>query len=184
MRLRLASANAHKLDELRRVLPGWELDVLPLDYPPEDCATYEENARIKARHARAHAPADEWVVADDSGVEAVALGGRPGIHSARWSGAWVETMLAELQGSEDRGGRYVCLLVAISPDGEEVVARGELTGSFAREPRGSEGFGYDPIFVPDGESRTVAELGNEWKAEHSHRARAARTLAGELAKRT
>jgi XTP/dITP diphosphohydrolase len=184
MRLRLASANAHKLDELRRVLPGWELDVLPLDYPPEDGATYEENARIKARHARAHAPADEWVVADDSGVEAVALGGRPGIHSARWSGAWVETMLAELQGSEDRGGRYVCLLVAISPDGEEVVARGELTGSFAREPRGSEGFGYDPIFVPDGESRTVAELGNEWKAEHSHRARAARTLAGELAKRT
>jgi XTP/dITP diphosphohydrolase len=184
MRLRLASANAHKLDELRRVLPGWELDVLPLDYPPEDGATYEENARIKARHARVHAPADEWVVADDSGVEAVALGGRPGIHSARWSGAWVETMLAELQGSEDRGGRYVCLLVAISPDGEEVVARGELTGSFAREPRGSEGFGYDPIFVPDGESRTVAELGNEWKAEHSHRARAARTLAGELAKRT
>jgi XTP/dITP diphosphohydrolase len=184
MRLRLASANAHKLDELRRVLPGWELDVLPLDYPPEDGATYEENARIKARHARAHAPADEWVVADDSGVEAVALGGRPGIHSARWSGAWVETMLAELQGSEDRGGRYVCLLVAISPHGEEVVARGELTGSFAREPRGSEGFGYDPIFVPDGESRTVAELGNEWKAEHSHRARAARTLAGELAKRT
>jgi XTP/dITP diphosphohydrolase len=158
MRLRLASANAHKLDELRRVLPGWELDVLPLDYPPEDGATYEENARIKARHARAHAPADEWVVADDSGVEAVALGGRPGIHSARWSGAWVETMLAELQGSEDRGGRYVCLLVAISPHGEEVVARGE--------------------------SRTVAELGNEWKAEHSHRARAARTLAGELAKRT
>jgi XTP/dITP diphosphohydrolase len=184
MRLRLASANAHKLDELRRVLPGWELDVLPLDYPPEDGATYEENARIKARHARAHAPADEWVVADDSGVEAVALGGRPGIHSARWSGAWVETMLAELQGSEDRGGRYVCVLVAISPDGEEVVARGELTGSFSREPRGSEGFGYDPIFVPDGESRTVAELGNEWKAEHSHRARAARTLAGELAKRT
>jgi XTP/dITP diphosphohydrolase len=184
MRLRLASANAHKLDELRRVLPGWELDVLPLDYPPEDGATYEENARIKARHARAHAPADEWVAADDSGVEAVALGGRPGIHSARWSGAWVETMLAELQGSEDRGGRYVCVLVAISPDGEEVVARGELTGSFSREPRGSEGFGYDPIFVPDGESRTVAELGNEWKAEHSHRARAARTLAGELAKRT
>jgi XTP/dITP diphosphohydrolase len=180
VRARLASANEHKLEELRRALPEWELDVLPLDYPPEDGHTYEENARMKARFARERAAADEWVVADDSGVEADALGGRPGIHSARWSGAWIETMLAELEGRDDRGGRYVCVLVAVSPAGEEVVARGELPGSFAREPRGSEGFGYDPIFVPEGETRTVAELGNAWKAEHSHRARAALDLASRL----
>ncbi len=91
-------------------------------------------------------------------------------------------MLAELAGSDGRGGRYVCVLVAISPDGEEVVTRGELAGSFSLEPRGTEGFGYDPIFVPAGETRTVAELGDAWKAEHSHRARAARALAARVAR--
>ena len=184
IRLLLASGNEHKLEELRRALPDWELDLLPLDYPPEDGSTYEENARIKARHARAHAAGRDWVVADDSGVEADALGGKPGIHSARWSGAWIETMLAELDGAADRHGRYVCALVAISPEGEEVVARGELPGSFATEPRGSEGFGYDPIFVPEGETRTVAELGNAWKSTNSHRARAAQALAERLAARS
>ena len=176
MRVRLASGNAHKLEELRLLLPGWDIDAMPLAYPPEDGRTYEANALIKARFARTHAPADEWVLADDSGVEADVLGGRPGIHSARWSGAWVETMLAELAGRDDRGGRYVCVLVAISPAGEEVVARGELAGSFALEPRGDEGFGYDPIFVPAGETQTVAELGDAWKAARSHRAVAARAL--------
>ena len=180
IRARLASGNAHKLAELRRLLPGWELAALPLDFPPEDGDTYEANARLKARFAHEHAPPDEWVLADDSGVEADALGGRPGIHSARWSGAWVETMLAELEGRDDRDGRYVCVLVALSPDGDEVVARGELAGSFADDPRGDEGFGYDPIFVPAGETRTVAELGNAWKDEHSHRAVAARALAAAL----
>jgi XTP/dITP diphosphohydrolase len=183
VRARLASANAHKLAELRRALSGWEVEPLASEHWPEETgATYEENARIKARFARGLAGADEWAIADDSGVEASALGGRPGIHSARWSGAWVETMLGELAGRDDRSGRYVCVLVAISPAGEEVVARGELEGSFAEEPRGSEGFGYDPIFVPAGESLTVAELGNAWKDEHSHRARAARALAERLAR--
>jgi XTP/dITP diphosphohydrolase len=183
VRARLASANPHKLEELRRALPGWEVEPLDADdWPAETGATYEENARIKARFARGAAAADDWVVADDSGVEAEALGGRPGIHSARWSGAWVETMLAELDGVSDRRGRYVCVLVAVAPDGGEVVARGELPGAFAEEPRGSEGFGYDPIFVPEGETQTVAELGNTWKAEHSHRARAARALARAMSR--
>jgi XTP/dITP diphosphohydrolase len=178
VRVRLASANPHKLLELRRALSGREVEALAADgWPDETGATYEENARIKAEFARGLAAADEWVVADDSGVEAEALGGRPGVHSARWSGAWIETMLAELDGAADRRGRYVCVLVAIAPDGDEVVARGELAGRFADVPRGSEGFGYDPIFVPDGEERTVAELGDAWKDEHSHRARAARALA-------
>ena len=105
IRARVASGNAHKLAELRRLLPGWELEALPLDYPPEVGDTYEANAQIKARFAREHAAPEEWVLADDSGVEADALDARPGIHSARWSGAWVETMLAELEGRDDRGGR-------------------------------------------------------------------------------
>jgi XTP/dITP diphosphohydrolase len=181
VRVRLASANPHKLQELRRALDGCEVEALDADdWPAETGATYEENARIKAAFARGLAGADEWVVADDSGVEADALGGRPGIHSARWSGAWIETMLAELDGADDRRGRYVCVLVAIAPGGEELVATGELAGRFAEQPRGSEGFGYDPIFVPEGEERTVAELGDAWKDEHSHRARAARALAALL----
>ena len=183
-RARLASSNPHKLEELRRALPGWQVEPLEAeDWPEETGATYEENAHIKARFARGLAGREEWVLADDSGVEANALDGRPGIHSARWSGAWVETMLTELEGAADRRGRYVCVLVASSPAGEELAARGELSGSFAHAPRGDEGFGYDPIFVPDGEARTVAELGNSWKDEHSHRARAARALHALLEER-
>ena len=181
MKLRLASTSEHKVRELQTALEGWEVEALPVEPPAETGATYEENALIKARFARRHAASDEWVFADDSGVEADALDGRPGVHSARWSDAWIETMLSELRGRESRRGRYVCVLAAISPDGDEVLARGELPGSFALEPRGDQGFGYDPIFVPDGESRTVAELGNEWKETHSHRAQAARKLRQALA---
>jgi XTP/dITP diphosphohydrolase len=180
VRVKLASTNEHKLEELRSALPGWQLEPLELELPPEEGSTYEENALLKARFARGHAAGDEWVVADDSGVEAEALGGRPGIESARWSTTWIETMLAELEGRQDRGGRYVCVLAAVSPAGAEVVVRGELRGTFAAAPRGGEGFGYDPIFVPEGESRTVAELGNAWKQQHSHRARAARSLEAAL----
>jgi XTP/dITP diphosphohydrolase len=180
VRIRLASTNPHKLEELQRALQDWEIAPLALELPPETGTTYEENALLKARVARGRAGGDEWVMADDSGVEAEALGGRPGVHSARWSDSWIETMLAELDGRDDRRGRYVCVLAAISPGGDEVVVRGELPGSFAGAPRGHEGFGYDPIFVPDGEAHTVAELGNAWKQEHSHRARAAQKLAREL----
>ena len=150
MRVRLASGNAHKLEELRLLLPGWELDALPLDYPPEDGSTYEANALIKARFARAHAAADEWVLADDSGVEADALGGRPGIHSARWAADGVARLLAELDGAEDRRARYVCCLVCLTPTGE-LNGLGVLEGTIASARSGTEGFGYDPIFVPAGE---------------------------------
>ena len=85
--------------------------------------------------------------------------------------------LEALQGTDDRRARYVCELVALSPEGEELRGTGTVEGAIAHEPRGSDGFGYDPIFVPEGESRTVAELGNDWKREHSHRARAARSLS-------
>jgi XTP/dITP diphosphohydrolase len=106
-----------------------------------------------------------------------ALGGRPGVRSARWASDPVEKLLAELEGEVDRSARYVCELVVLAPDDGELRATGTLEGTIADEPRGDEGFGYDPIFVPDGETLTVAELGNVWKSEHSHRARAARQLA-------
>jgi XTP/dITP diphosphohydrolase len=162
------------------VLEGWDVALLDADdYPPEDGATYYDNARGKAEHGRPLAP-DEWVLGEDSGIEVAALGGRPGILSARFGGDDpVGRLLAELGDGEDRRARYVCELVAFAPDGEEVRGTGILNGRIASEPRGSEGFGYDPIFVPDGEERTVAELGNAWKRDNSHRARAARAFLGE-----
>ena len=178
VRARLASGNAHKLDELRRALPGWELELLGADeFPPEAGESYYENARGKAAFGRELAPADSWVLGEDSGIEVDALGGGPGIASARWADDGVARLLEELGGEGDRRARYVCELVGLSPAGEELSGRGVLEGTIAGDRSGSEGFGYDPIFVPVGEERTVAELGGEWKSRHSHRARAARALA-------
>jgi XTP/dITP diphosphohydrolase len=180
----LASRNPNKLRELRAALPDWEIDLLDTDEEPvEDGETFVDNARIKALHGRAHAPADAWVAGEDSGIEVAALEGRPGVASARWSTNWIEDLLAALEGASDRRARYVCELVVLAPDGSEIRATGTLGGLIADEPRGAEGFGYDPIFVPEGETRSVAELGNAWKAAHSHRARAARSLAEALAAR-
>jgi XTP/dITP diphosphohydrolase len=182
VKLLLASRNENKLRELRAALPDWEIAFLGApDEPVEDGATFLDNARIKALHGRAHAPADAWVAGEDSGIEVAALGGRPGVESARWSTNWIEDLLAALEGSGDRRARYVCELSVVAPDENEVHVRGMLEGTIGFEPRGDEGFGYDPIFVPDGETRTVAELGNAWKSEHSHRARAAQALARALA---
>jgi XTP/dITP diphosphohydrolase len=125
-----------------------------------------------------------WILGEDSGLEVAGLGGRPGIESARFAGGrHVERLLGELEGIEDRRARYVCELVALSPEGDELRGTGILAGRIGHEPRGSEGFGFDPIFVPDGEARTVAELGDEWKAENSHRARAAAALRQGLESR-
>ena len=182
MRLLLDSRNQNKLRELRAALPAWEIALLGApDEPVEDGQTFLANARIKAHHGRAHAPADAWVAGEDSGIEVEALGGRPGVESARWAVDGVARLLAELEGASDRRARYVCELVVLSPRGAELHARGTLAGEIATAPRGTEGFGYDPIFLPLGETLTVAELGNAWKAEHSHRAQAARALAQRLA---
>jgi XTP/dITP diphosphohydrolase len=119
------------------------------------------------------------MLGEDSGLEVEALGGGPGIRSARYAPEREEAiarLLDELQGIEAREARYVCELVLIAPDGPEFRGTGVLEGRIADEARGSEGFGYDPVFVPEGEERTVAELGNEWKSRNSHRARAARAL--------
>jgi XTP/dITP diphosphohydrolase len=178
---RLASGNRHKLAELRVALPGWEIELVEADeFPPEDGETYYENARGKAEFGRSLAEAGVWVLGEDSGIEVAALGGRPGVASARWADDGVARLLEELDGVEERAARYVCELVALSAEGEERRGAGVLVGRVATGRRGSEGFGYDPVFVPDGEARTVAELGNAWKARSSHRARAARALAAAL----
>lgn len=178
VKAQLASGNAHKLEELRAALPGWELELVETSdpYPDETGESYYENARAKAEFGRLVGEPDVWTIGEDSGIEVAALGGRPGIASARWAEDGVAQLLAELCGVANRGARYVCELVALSPGGEERRGTGVLKGAIATERRGLEGFGYDPVFVPDGEVRTVAELGNAWKREHSHRARAAAAL--------
>ena len=178
----LCSRNPHKARELEALLPGWTIEPLDRDdYPPETGATYYENAASKARFGRDHS--DGWVLAEDSGLEVEALGGSPGVLSARYApeGApAIAKLLGELEGSDDRRASYVSELVLLSPDGRELRGTGTLEGRIAHEPSGNEGFGYDPVFIPAGEERTVAELGNDWKAERSHRARAARALVRAL----
>jgi len=188
VRIVLASGNAHKARELGRLLEGWEVETFAGGLPEETGETFVENARLKARHVHAAVGGAEWVLADDSGIEAAALQGAPGVRSARYAGedATDEQNLAKLIGalaeSDDRRVRYVAELVAIAPDGGEVTARGELTGTLAAAPRGTGGFGYDPAFVPDGETRTVAEMSPGEKDAISHRARAARALLPLLEK--
>jgi XTP/dITP diphosphohydrolase len=182
LRATVCSANPHKLAEFRALFGDWELELLgDAAFPPEDGATYLDNARIKARHGRAVGPAERWMLADDSGIEVAALGGGPGVLTARWAeGRHVDRVLAALDGETDRRAQYVCELVALAPGGEEVRGTGVLRGEIARAPAGGEGFGFDPVFVPHGETRTVAELGDDWKAERSHRALAARSLRDAL----
>jgi XTP/dITP diphosphohydrolase len=118
------------------------------------------------------------VLGEDSGIECDALGGAPGVQSARWAppGRQAEALVERLAGEQNRRARMVATLVAVSPAGEELHAVGVLPGSIAAQPSGSGGFGYDPVFVPDGFDRTVAELGDGWKRANSHRARAAQAL--------
>jgi XTP/dITP diphosphohydrolase len=181
---RLASRNPGKARELERLLPGWTIAPLDADdYPPEDGETYYDNALLKARFGRSRVEPDAWVLGEDSGLEVEGLGGRPGVHSSRSAaGDEVGWVLRELDGVEGGGrrARYVSELVALSPSGEEVRGTGTLAGRIAESPAGKGGFGFDPVFVPEGEQRTVAQLGDEWKAAHSHRANAARALLRTL----
>jgi XTP/dITP diphosphohydrolase len=185
----LASRNAGKLVELRRILgAGFELVPLPDDAPEVDetGATFEENALLKATSAALATglPA----VADDSGLAVDALSGMPGVLSARWSGrhgdddANLDLVLAQVAGvPDDRlGAAFVCAAAVATPQGLERVVRGEVRGRLIRERRGSNGFGYDPVFVPDGEDRTTAEMASEEKDAISHRGRAFRALAEVL----
>jgi XTP/dITP diphosphohydrolase len=190
-----ATGNRHKLRELRGLLPGVELEPLPdgVALPPENGASYAEIALDKARVA--HEATGKAVVADDSGIGATGLGGRPGIHSARYGGEGasdeenLEKLLREVgTAGEDRRAEYVCALALIEEDGRERVFEARCAGVLIEEPRGEGGFGYDPAFVPDdtgpGDPRTMSELSDAEKNEISHRGRAARMLAAHLAAST
>ncbi len=180
----LCSHNEHKARELQGLLHGWTVELLGArDFPPEAGPTYYDNARAKARFGGEVGHPGAWMLGEDSGIEVEGLGGRPGVHSSRSAaGDEVGWLLRELHGVEGDGrrARYVCELVALTPESEEVRGTGMLSGRIAEEPRGDEGFGFDPVFVPEGETRTVAELGDDWKRENSHRARAAQALLESL----
>lgn len=194
----LATRNAKKVPEMRAILAdaGVEAQVLSLDaFPdapevPETEASFLGNALLKARAIAEHTglPA----VADDSGLAVDELRGMPGVLSARWAGRFgagdqdranLDLVLDQLADTpaERRGAEFVCAAVLVMPDGTEAVAEGVLRGRLVRERRGGNGFGYDPVFVPEGESRTTAELSPEEKNAISHRGIAFRTLAREMA---
>ena len=188
MRLILASRNDHKLRELSQLMP-FELDPLPdgIELPPETGTTFADNALGKARAAAG--ATGRPAIADDSGIEAAALRGAPGVWSARFAGEQASDeenlakLLREVPADGDRRVAYVCALAYVEPGGREELVHGRCEGALAREPRGRGGFGYDPAFVPDdypGDERTMAELSAEEKDAISHRGRAARALAARL----
>lgn len=187
--LLLASRNRKKLEELRRILVALsDIEVIGLDdvpdYPeaPETGATFEENALLKAREAVRYTALP--AVADDSGLAVDALNGMPGVLSARWSGLPkdddrnLRLVLDQVTDVPDErlGAAFLCAAAVVTPSGFEHVVQGRMPGRLVREPRGGNGFGYDPIFVPDGYQQTSAELDPATKDEISHRGKALRAL--------
>ena len=183
-----ATNNAHKLDEVRKIL-GEKFNVLSLkkigcnDDIAETAETFDGNALIKARYIRDKYGYDCF--ADDSGLEIDALGGAPGVYSARYAGEAHDSeknmakVLEQLQGIENRAARFRTV-IALTLDGKEHLFEGEIAGRIIEERRGAGGFGYDPIFIPDGETRTFAEMDDAQKNGISHRARAVKKLVAFL----
>ena len=176
MRIYVATHNAHKLREIGEILPGFEILA---DNPDVEATadTFEGNALEKVRAIAARHEGD-WSMADDSGLEVDALGGAPGVRSARYAGEPSNTpannalLLKNLQGIANRAARFVCAVALVDPEGREHVVRGECLGRISEAPSGAGGFGYDPLFVPDGFDKSFAELGENEKNRISHRARA------------
>ena len=193
-RVVLATNNPKKLAELRRVVESAELDVevlglsdLPRYPEPEETErTFQGNAMIKAREAARQT--GEFAVADDSGLEVDELNGMPGVRSSRWAGPMGddeennELLLAQLHGvpADRRKARFHCALALVAPDGEELAWHGIMEGRIADAPRGENGFGYDPLFIPDRESRTTAQMTPEEKDTISHRGKAVRAFVAWL----
>lgn len=191
--LLIATRNAGKVRELERLLAGLPLRLRSLaEFPEiveveETGATFSENAALKATGYAAQTRL--WTIADDSGLEVEALGGAPGVHSARYGGAGLTDtgrtarLLAELgrTGDEERRARFVCAIAIADADARLVhTSTGTCAGSIAHEPRGSEGFGYDPVFIPDGYQESFGELSQDIKQLISHRARALKTARSFL----
>lgn len=179
MQMVLATNNPHKVEEIQALLAEWNADVRPLrDHPeipepPEEEDTFEGNALSKARFV--HGYTGGWVMADDSGLEVDALDGAPGVHSKRFTPeATAESnnahLLERLDGVAERNARFVCAVALVSPDGTAVTFRGTCEGKIGDVPKGSNGFGYDPIFLPEGQGgRTMAELDPSVKNRIGHR---------------
>jgi XTP/dITP diphosphohydrolase len=189
VRLVLATRNDHKLRELSSLMRPYELDPLPagVELPPETGTTFADNALAKARAAAI--ATGRPAVADDSGIEASALGGAPGVWSARYAGEGagdeenLAKLISEVPEEGDRRVAYVCALAYVEPGGREELVHGRCEGRLATEPRGDGGFGYDPAFIPDDypdDERTMAELTPDEKDAISHRGRAARALVARL----
>ena len=193
MKLIIASNNAHKIYEIKKILNGKFDEIVSIresgisHETVEDGTTFIENALKKAREIAEIS--GEAALADDSGICAHALGGEPGIYSARYAGdhsgnspdeANNALLLKNLSDKEDKSAHYTAAIALVYPDGREVTAEGYMYGKIIEEHRGSRGFGYDPIFVPDGETRTVAEMTDEEKNAISHRANALKALLCKL----
>ncbi len=191
MKLILASNNAHKLQEFEEILAGTGIEVIPqreagCDFEVEETGdTFEENAFIKAEaamKASGHA-----AVSDDSGLEVDALDGAPGVHSARYTGNETDSdadrrefLMVKLEGEEHRSARFVSSICCIFPNGDVLRARGTCEGDIASFMRGENGFGYDSMFIPEGFTKTMAQLSPEEKNKISHRGRALRVFADIL----
>ena len=186
MKLYVATHNAHKLREIGEILPGY--DIVADDPGVEETAPdFAGNALIKVRAIAARHPGS-WSMADDSGLEVRALGGAPGVRSARYAGEPSNTpannalLLKNLEGVEDRAARFTCTIALVDPEGREHVVAGHCPGRIAHAPSGTAGFGYDPLFIPDGHDMSFADLGEEAKNKISHRGRALAQVKALLAK--
>ncbi len=193
MELWLATGNKGKVQEISALLDDIAIEIHTQDemsyfsQPPEDGDSFEANARIKAK-ALHSMQSDSWTLADDSGLVVDGLGGLPGIHSARYAGPQARSSennakllkMMQLRSMTDRKAHFHCTLVAIDPNGKEYVFQGLLKGEIAKAAKGDGGFGYDPVFIPEGEDRTVAELSYAEKIAISHRSKALKAFVEVL----
>ncbi|MCS6839089.1 MAG: RdgB/HAM1 family non-canonical purine NTP pyrophosphatase [Bdellovibrionaceae bacterium] len=191
----IASFNGGKIRELSALIqrdrPHWVIhhpqEIPGYSAPQETGNTFEENARIKVRSLAAVKPG-HWILGEDSGLVVPGLNGLPGIHSAVYAGPHATDLenvnkllkMLHLKGVTDRSAFFVCVMVSVDPQGRWLVARGELQGQIAMQPQGKQGFGYDPIFIPKGQTQTLAELGPIFKSQHSHRALAFREWLSQV----
>lgn len=195
MQLWLATGNIGKVSEFENLLKDFNFEIHTQSemsffaQPPENGDSFEANARIKAKALHAVKP-DAWTVADDSGLVVDGLGGLPGIHSARYAGPKARDSennakllkMMQLRSPTQRGAHFHCCLIAISPTGEEYVCNGQLDGEIAKNALGQSGFGYDPVFIPEGEKRTLGEMNPGEKNAISHRSKALKLLLEVLKK--
>ena len=177
MKLFVATHNRHKLSEIGQILPEFEIVADDPEGVEENAPDFAGNALVKVRAIAARHKGD-WCMADDSGLEVNALGGAPGVRSARYAGEPSNTprnnalLLKNLEGVTDRRANFTCCCALVSPDGTETVVAGKCFGRIASSPSGAEGFGYDPLFIPDGYDKSFAELTADEKNAISHRGRA------------